>query len=209
MDTRRTLPFALLALGGLAFIAGGATHPGDSGSGTKTEQLHEMLVQTSWYPSHTLLLLGTVGFAAGAAALRDRGTAATRSVAGVATVVGAVAILGMAVHLLEGLNADALADGRANLFAQVQAVNETVVDAAWGLAFAALALVGGLTRSIGNVVTAALGAVGGAAFALASATIAFTDTFDPLFPVSALLGTWAIWIGVSGTRENAKTPVTV
>lgn len=209
MDTRRTLPFALLALGGLLFIAGGATHPRDSGSGTKTEQLHDMLVQTSWYPSHTLLLLGTVGFAVGAHALRGRGTTATRAAARIAAVVGAVAVLGMAVHLLEGLNADALADGEANLFAHVQAVNETVIDAAWGLAFAGLALVGGVTRVIGNVVTAALGLVGGAAFALASATIAFTDTFDPLFPVSTLLGTWAIWIGVREARQDAKTPVTV
>ena len=36
------LAFALLAVGGLAFIAGGMLHPGDSGTGTKTEQLHEI-----------------------------------------------------------------------------------------------------------------------------------------------------------------------
>ncbi|HWJ08990.1 MAG TPA: hypothetical protein VNS46_06405 [Nocardioides sp.] len=206
---RRTVPFALLALGGVAFIAGGISHPSDSGTGTKTEQLHEMLVQDSWYPSHALLLVATVGFAAGALALRDQGTPAFRSVARAATVVGAVAVLGMAVHLLEGLNAEALADGEANLFARVQAVNETVVDTAWGVAFAALALVGGLTRSAGNIVTAALGLVGGAAFAVASATIASTDLFDPLFPVSALLGTWAIWIGVAHARAGAGTPVSV
>ena len=198
------LAFPLLALGGLAFIAGGILHPGDSGTGTKTEQLHEMLVQSSWYPAHALLLLATVGFAAGALALRYDATGAVRTVTRVASVVGVVAVVGMAIHLLEAVNADALADGRTNLFAQLQAVNETVVDAAWGLAFAALAVVGGLTRAIGNPVTASLGAVGGGAFALASATIAFTDTFDPLFPVSALLGTWAIWIGVA--RATATVP---
>ncbi|WGX99847.1 hypothetical protein QI633_15010 [Nocardioides sp. QY071] len=198
------LAFPLLAVGGLAFIAGGMLHPGDSGSGTKTEQLHEMLVQSSWYPAHALLLLATVGFAAGALALRHGATGVVGATARIASVVGVVAVLGMAIHLLEALNADALADGRTNLFAQLQVVNETVVDSAWGLAFAALAVVGGVTRSIGNPVTAALGAVGGGAFTLASATIAFTDTFDPLFPVSALLGTWAIWIGVA--RASAKVP---
>lgn len=202
------LAFALLAVGGLAFIAGGMLHPGDSGTGTKTEQLHEMLVQPTWYPAHALLLLATVGFAAGALALRHGapGTPGTPGVVGttsrIASVVGAVAVAGMAIHLLEALNADALADGRTNLFSQLQVVNETVVDAAWGLAFAALAVVGGLSRSIGNPVTAALGAVGGGAFTLASATIAFTDTFDPLFPVGALLGTWAIWIGVAGATAE-------
>lgn len=198
------LAFPLLAVGGLAFIAGGMLHPGDSGSGTKTEQLHEMLVQSSWYPAHALLLFATVGFAAGALALRHGATGVVGATARIASVVGVVAVLGMAIHLLEALNADALADGRTNLFAQLQVVNETVVDSAWGLAFAALAVVGGVTRSIGNPVTAALGAVGGGAFTLASATIAFTDTFDPLFPVSALLGTWAIWIGVA--RASAKVP---
>ena len=206
---RRALPFASLAVGGVAFIAGGIAHPGDSGTGTKTEQLHEMLVQTSWYPAHAMLLVGTIGFAAGAHALRGRGGPAFRAVARVTTVVGAVAVAGMAVHLLEGLNAAALADGQANWLARVQAVNETVIDAAWGLSFAALALVGGLTRAVGGIVPAALGAVGGSAFALASATIAFTDRFDPLFPVSALLGTWAIWIGAGFLRGNAPTPVTV
>ncbi|GAA4096183.1 hypothetical protein ACFFOS_04900 [Nocardioides kongjuensis] len=204
--------FVSLAVGGLAFIAGGVLHPGDSGTGTKTEQLHEMLVDPSWYPAHALLLLATVGFAAGALALHRDGTGGSGVVSvatRIASVVGVVAVIGMAIHLLEALNADAIADGHANLFAQVQVVNETVIDAAWGLAFAALAVAGGLTRAIGYPVTAALGGVGGGAFALASATIAFTDRFDPLFPVSALLGTWAIWIGVArnraGVPERAKT----
>jgi hypothetical protein len=200
------LPFVALALGGVAFIAGGVTHPSDSGEGTKIEQLHEMLVHPSWYPSHLLLLLGTIGFAVGAWALRGRGSARMRLVTRVTCVVALVTVAGMAVHTLEGLNADHLADGEGNLFSTVQTVNETVIDTAWGVAFAVLALVGGLSRSAGNLVTAVAGLVGGLGFALASATIAYTDRFDPLFPVGALLGLWAIVVGVREATAPDRAP---
>ena len=54
---------------------------------------------------------------------------------------------------------------------------------------------GGLTRTLGNRITLPLGVVGGLAAGLASATIAFTDTFDPLFPVGSLIGVWAVAVG--------------
>ncbi|MEU8172225.1 hypothetical protein AB0C14_05070 [Microbispora hainanensis] len=38
--------------------------------------------------------------------------------------------------------------------------------------------------------------MGGLAYALASATIAFTDRFDPLFPIGSLIGVWAVAVGV-------------
>ena len=62
--------------------------------------------------------------------------------------------------------------------------NETIVDPLWCLGMAALAVAGGLTCTLGNLVTLLLGLCGGLAFALASATIAFTDRFDWLFPWS-------------------------
>ena len=71
----------------------------------------------------------------------------------------------------------------------------------WGLAVAALALVGGLTRSLGNRITIAFGLVGGLAFALASATIPYTDTFDSLFKVGSLVSVWAILVGVMAMRR--------
>ncbi|GAA0372152.1 hypothetical protein GCM10009530_22910 [Microbispora corallina] len=58
------------------------------------------------------------------------------------------------------------------------------------------AVAGGITRTVGNRITLALGLVGGLAFALASVTIAFTDRFDPLFPVGSLIGVWAAAAGV-------------
>ena len=64
---------AFLLLGGVAFVAGGATHPGDSGTGSKVSQLHEMLVDPMWYPSHALLLVAMACFVVALLAFRLRG----------------------------------------------------------------------------------------------------------------------------------------
>lgn len=203
--TTQRVGSALLALGGVAFIAGGATHPSDSGQGNKIEQLHEALVDSMWYPSHAMLLLAMSGFAAGILALRLRPdlTEPVRRVVRVVSVVAVVAVLGMTVHLLEGLNAENLADGEGNFFFTVQVVNETVISATWGLAILVLAVVGGLTRTIGNRVTLVMGLVGGACFALAAATIAYTDRFDALFPVASLIGLWGLVVGLMGLARKA------
>ncbi|SDU75333.1 hypothetical protein [Jiangella alkaliphila] len=197
---------AFLVAGGVLFVAGGATHPSDSGQGSKVHQLHEMLVDPMWYPSHLLMLLALAGFAAGILRLRRSrhrafGPAMARLVTVVA-VVACVATVAMLFHLLAALDADALADGDQSFVSRLQTVNETVADASWGLAIAALALAGGLTRTVGNRYTLPLGLVGGLAFALASATIAFTDRFDPLFPVSALAGLWAVAVGLLDLRAR-------
>ncbi|MEV1205738.1 hypothetical protein [Microbispora rosea] len=186
-----------LVLGGITFIAGGATHPGDSGEGDKVQQLHEMLVQPSWYPSHALLLLSMGLFTAGIFAIsrRDLGrsmAAATKVIAG----IGVLATVGMAAHLFAALEADSLAAGQPTTISTLQTWNETIVDTLWALSIVVLAVAGGLTRTVGNRVTLALGLVGGLAYALASATIAFTDRFDPLFPVGSLIGIWAAAVGV-------------
>ncbi len=188
----------LLVLGGITFIAGGATHPGDSGTGSKISQLHEMLVDSMWYPSHALLLASFACFAAGILMIRrgsgiDGGMA---TVLRVVSIVAVVATLGMVFHLFAALGADGIADGDTTFTYHVQQWNEMVVDAPWGLALAALAVAGGVTRTLGNRVTLGLGLVGGLAFALASATIAYTDRFDALFPVSSLLGIWAVVVGL-------------
>ncbi|MDG6101855.1 hypothetical protein Daura_37655 [Dactylosporangium aurantiacum] len=189
---------ACLVVGGIAFIAGGATHPGDSGEGSKVQQLHEMLVQPSWYPSHALLLAAIALFTAGfflvsrRPGLPARMRAVTRAVAW----VGVLATAGMTAHLFAALEADALAGGEPTTVSTVQTWNETVVDSLWALSIAVLAVAGGLTRTVGNRLTLVLGLVGGVAFGLASATIAFTDRFDGLFPAGSLIGIWAAAVGV-------------
>jgi len=193
-----------LVLGGITFIAGGATHPGDSGEGNKVQQLHEMLVQPSWYPSHALLLLSMGLFAAGIFAisrrsdLNERMATATKVVAG----IGALATAGMAAHLFAALEADSLAAGQPTAVSTMQTWNETIIDTLWALSIVFLAVAGGLTRTVGNRITIALGLVGGLAFALASATIAFTDRFDALFPVGSLIGVWAAAVGVMAVTRK-------
>jgi hypothetical protein len=191
-------------LGGVAFVVGGATHPNDSGTGNKIEQLHDMLVDDAWYPAHLVLVASMVLFAAGVLALRRRPDvpASVARVVRVVSIVAVIAVIGMTVHLFEAVNADSLADGEANFYSWLQTANEILVDATWGAAMALLAVVGGVTRTIGNWVTLALGAAGGVCFALASATIPFTDLFDGLFPVASLLGLWAVVVGITIGRAR-------
>lgn len=189
---------ACLMLGGVAFFAGGATHPGDSGTGSKVAQLHEMLVDAMWYPSHTLLLVAMVAFAVAILRIRLRGglDGLMAKVTRVVSVIAVVAAVGMTLHLLSALGAEAVADGSKPFAYQLQALNETIVDSSWGLGIAALAVAGGLTRTVGNPVTLALGLFGGLAFAVASATIAYTDRFDGLFPLASLIGIWGVVVGL-------------
>lgn len=187
-----------LLIGAVAFFAGGITHPTDSGAGNKVQQLHEMLVDPRWYPSHAALLVAMASFAVAFAALRRRaGDAAPAGpLLKAAVVVGCIATASMGLHLFAALGAESLEDGQHSVVSRLQTVNETAVDAAWGLAVAAVATVGGLTKTAGNRLTAPLGLVGGLAFALASATIAYTDTFDGLFALGSLVSVWAVAVAV-------------
>ena len=73
---------------------------------------------------------------------------------------------------------------------------------------AALAVAGGRQPTLGNRIVLALGLPGGLAFAVATATIAYVDTFDALFPVAGLAGLWLVAVGVIGlfrrTAQNAN-----
>lgn len=193
-----------LILGGVAFFVGGVTHPSDSGEGNKVQQLHDMLVDSSWYPSHVALLAAAALLATGILALRKGPdlTPGMERLLKFVSVIACIYAVSTVVHLFAALGAESLADGKHSLVSRVQTVNETVVQAAWSLALVSLAVVGGLTRSVGNRITIPFGLVGGLAFALASATIPYTDTFDSLFKVGSLLSIWAILVGVSAIRRH-------
>lgn len=119
-------------------------------------------------------------------------------------VIACIATVSMTVHLLAPLGAASVADGKQSLLVRVQTLNE-IVDAAWALSLVALAVAGGLTRTVGNRLTLPFGLVGGLAFALGSATIPFTDTFDPLFKVGSLPSVWAIAAGVLAPTEQGHS----
>lgn len=208
--TSRPAPLAgsFLVLGGLAFFVGGVTHPSDLGRGNKAQQLHDMLVDSAWYPSHALLLVAVALFAAGVLALRRRDlTAGMERLLRIAFVIACITTVSMTVHLLAALDAGSVANGKESLLVRMQTLNE-MVDASWGLSLATLAVIGGLTRTVGNRLTIPFGLVGGLAFALASATIPYSDTFDSLFKIGSLLSIWAILVGVISIRRRPRRIMT-
>lgn len=189
-----------LALAGIAFFAGGVTHPQPTIEGTKVETLYDMFVQPTWYPSHALLVASFALFATAVLLLRRRGDLdpRTHQVMNVVSVLLFVGTLSMAVHLFDALGAESIADGQPALVHEVATWNETIFSTLWGLGIITLAAVGGLTRTLGNRITMPLGVIGGVAWSLAGATVAFIDLFDPLFPIAGtLIPVWAVAAGVT------------
>lgn len=148
-----------LALGGIAFFAGGVIHPQPRIEGTKVETLYDMFVQPTWYPSHALLLASFGLFAAATLLLRKRGDLGPgmARMVNVVSVVAVVATLGMAVHLFDALGAESIADGQPSLIYEVAKWNETIFSTLWGVGIVTLALAGGLTRTLGNRIIMPLG----------------------------------------------------
>jgi hypothetical protein len=145
-------------------------------------------------------LLGFACVAAGLLALR-RDPAVRDSLGRTLSLSAAVAILatlGAVVHLFAATQASEVEHGHTTPLVAAFMGVETVLNPAWGLMIAVLAVAGGLTRVLGNRIVLPLGVLGGLAFALATATIAFVDTFDPLFPVAGLAGVWLVATGVVG-----------
>jgi hypothetical protein len=156
-----------------------------------------MLINPMWYPSHALLLAAFTCYATVIITIRRHGSL-RRGHTKVLTVVAVIAVaaaFAMLPHLFAATNADAIAAGETNFRYHIQQIAETVFDALWGLSIATFAVIGGLTRTVGNRITAVLGLAGGIAFALASATIAFTDLFDQLFMLGSLIGIWGLTAG--------------
>lgn len=194
-----------LVLAGIAFFAGGVTHPQPTIEGKKVEVLYDMFVQPMWYPSHALLLASFVLFATAVLLLRREGDLdpRMRQVVSVASILLVVGTLSMAVHLVDALGAESIADGQPALVYQVAKWNETIFSTLWGLGIITLAAVGGITRTLGNRITMPLGVVGGVAWCLAAATVAFIDLFDPLFPIAGtLIPVWAVAAGVMWARRT-------
>ncbi len=197
--------YLFLVVGGIAFFASGPLHPQGSNEGDKTEQLHSMLVDSAWYPAHLVGLLGFSCVAAGMIALGRNPDLRGRlgRLLPVSSVVDVIGVLGAVIHLLAATQAAEIEDGSTTPLVTAFMGVETVVNPAWGLTIAALAVAGGLTRTLGNRVVLALGLLGGLAFAVATATIAYIDTFDPLFPVAGLAGLWLVAVGVIGMTRRA------
>ena len=201
---RYRVGFALLIAGGVAFFVSGPLHPTGSDAGDKTEQLHSMLVDSAWYPAHLVALVGFTCVAAGLFALRRNPMIRDRlgRLLPISAAVAVVAALGAVIHLFAATQAAAIEHGGTTPLVAAFMGVETIVNPTWGLMIATLAVAGGLTRTLGNRIVLPLGLLGGLAFALATATIAFVDTFDPLFPVAGLAGLWLVTTGVIGLARK-------
>lgn len=201
--------YVFLIAGGIAFFAAGPLHPTGSDEGDKTAQLHSMLVESTWYPAHLIGLLGFACVAAGLLALR-RDPVIRDRLGRLLTISAAVAVLttvGAVIHLFAATQAAEIEDGGTTPLVVAFMGVETVINPVWGLVIAALAVGGGVTRSLGNKIVLPLGLLGGLAFALATATIAYVDTFDPLFPVAGLAGVWLVATGVVGLARRPSAGV--
>lgn len=203
MTTSIRIQYGLLAIAGVAFIVAGPMHPSDSGAGSKTDQLHEILLDSAWYPAHSVMLVAVTLATVGLWAIHREAPARMHTLTKVVGIVSSVMVVGATIHLLQPLNAVGIADGNANAMSILMYFVEPL-DGIWALSIAVLAVVGGMTRSVGNIVTASLCAVGAMGFSIAALTIPYTDRFDPLFPMGGLLGLWMIVIGVGRAVGRAE-----
>lgn len=202
--------WSLVAGGALWFVFGGMHPKEDPPDVTLKEHLAIMYENDAWYPSHAGLFLGMGLIALGLfAVVRSRTLQGSmhRTVAVAAGATGA-ATAALLVHLVMAVDADRIAAGEATPITDVQIVLEAVTAPAAGVAIAVVAALGAATRRFGNRFAAAAGIVGGLAYALAGGTFWFTDALGPLFPLSGLIGVWAVVTGASTLRRaTATTPV--
>jgi hypothetical protein len=200
---RRTSPLVGwgLLIGGAFFLAGGPMHPKEDPPGVSVkEHMRIMFEDPAWYPSHAVLLVGMALIAASLVALaRGRslsGVPRAHAVAVIAAVAASLAAPGMLLHLVSALEADAIATQHSTPITDVEVIVETITVPAFGFSIAALAVIGAMTRTLGNLVTAVPGVIGGVGYGLASATFLFTDRLDFLFPAATGIALWTIAAGI-------------
>ena len=70
-------------------------------------------------------------------------------------------------------------------------------------------MIGALTHTLGNRLSAVLGVLGGVGYAIAGGTILFTDRLDFLFPAAGGIGLWTAAAGTGlllGSRSRPPGP---
>jgi hypothetical protein len=215
-SARRTNPLTAwsLAAGGVLFVVGGAMHPAeDRPELSMAQQLRFMYEDPAWYPAHSAMFAGMVLITVALAALtRDpaiAGVPRARKATLVTACASALATVGALLHVVAATDADRIAhhDGMPPLSGAYLAL-ETISVPIFSFSVAALAVIGALSRTLGNRVTAVLGVVGGVGYGLAGGTAAFTPVFDFLFPTALGVGLWTVAAAVGlllGRRPTART----
>lgn len=190
----------MLLAGGAIFFIGGSMHPKEDPPGVSTkEHLRVMFEDRAWYPSHLIVLAGIALIAISLVLLVHGRTLiaapSAQRTAVIAMVASVLGTFGMFLHLIAATEADKIVAHQSTPIIDVNGIVETFTVPFFGFSIAALAIVGAVTRTLGNRVTAVLGVLGGVGFGLAGATILFTDRLDFLFPAAAGIGLWSIAAG--------------
>jgi len=215
VPTRSASPAAgwLLPIGGLLFFAGGMLHPNEDRPGARMAQkLLVMYVDPTWYPAHTLMLVGVACMATALVVLVRRRSLAVNftahKTAAVAAVAATMAVPATLLHLIAATDADRINDHLSTPPSDFLLIVETITAPGFGFSIAALALVGAVTRTLGSRVAAVFGVVGGIGYGLAGGTAIFTDLFDPLFPTAIGIAVWAIIAGIGWMRRPTASVTT-
>ncbi|MCZ3388045.1 MAG: hypothetical protein LH645_02720 [Actinomycetia bacterium] len=176
-----------LLAGGVIFFVGGSMHPKEDPAGVSAkEHLLVMYQDPAWYSAHALLVVGMFLIAAALVMLVRGPTLAgsdrAQLVGKVAALTAVLGAAGTLLHLIAAIDADRIAAHQGTPITDVMGVVETLTVPAFGFGIATLAVVGALTRTLGNWLIAVPGVIGGIGYGLAGGAILFTDRLDFLFP---------------------------
>lgn len=203
----RVWPWAFAA-GGVLFLIGGALHPDEDSSLPEAEATADFIGAPTWIPAHTLILIGSLGFAIGLFALaRSRmslSTAAQRA-AWVAAIGAALFFIESFFHLAAFADEDAALAGNATPLLSTHMAMALVVYPLFTFALAALAV---LSRdTLTHPVIGILGAIGAVIFGLAPALagLAGIEALGWMFPVGGIaLALWFTVVGVTGLIRSTR-----
>lgn len=201
---RRTNPLTAWSLvaGGVLFSVGGAVHPNeDLPDASVAQQLRAMYEDPAWYPAHGAMFVGMLLITAALFALTRApgigGVPRARTATMVSAFAGAVGTVGALVHLVAATDAPRIGSGDSTpAFSRMHLVLETISVPLFSFSLVALAVIGAMTSTLGNRLTAVLGVVGGIGYGLAGGTAAVTPMFDFLFPTALGIGLWTIAAGI-------------
>jgi len=205
-----TWPWAL-GVGGLLFLVGGLMHP--AGGSTRPEPLAtaEFIGAPAWIPSHTLLLVGTVGLLIGLFALaRSRAPLSTgaRRAAWVAAIGGVLLVVEGAFHLAAFADEDAVLAGAATPFLSTHQVMSLFVYPLFTFSVAALAVLSG--RTLTHPAVSVIGALGAVCFGVAPALVGLAgiEALSLLFPIGgSLMALWFTVVGITCLTRRAPARV--
>jgi hypothetical protein len=191
-----------LVAGAALYLPSGLLHP-EPGPGTALQQIHEMVHDSMWIPS-ALLAVGAFALFAVAFARLSAGSDRMRLVLRWAALASVAVAAGSFVYLFGRAGAEPLARDESTWFSSFMLLTHLVVNPAWGLAVAAVAVAGARVQRRGvrgRLASLIAGTAGGLAWTVSMATAPYLDLDDVLFPVAGTLLTgWFLAHGIAFLR---------